>query len=95
MNISCRLYGFLLFAYPAEFRREFGNQMLQVFRDCYRTEASAGSLPGFWLRILLDLACTAIKERTDGRKGVFMNRRTDVMALLGCVGIIVIAILLL
>ena len=96
MNISYRLYGLLLFAYPAEFRREFGNQMLQVFRDCYRAEANAGSLPNFWFRTLLDLASTAIKERADssGRKGVFMNRRIDTMALLSCAGIIVIAFLL-
>ena len=93
MNISYRLYGLLLFAYPAEFRREFGNEMLQVFRDCYRAEAKARSLPSFWLRTLVDLAFTAIKERTDGtgRKGVLMNRRSDAMALLGSIGIIVIA----
>lgn len=94
MNISYRLYDLLLFAYPAEFRREFGNEMQQVFRDCYRDEVRARSLPGFWLRILLDLALTAIKERTDGRKGILMNRRSDAMALLGCIGIIVIAFLL-
>ena len=93
MNISYRLYGLLLFAYPAEFRREFGNEMLQVFRECYRAEARARSLPSFWLRTLVDLAFTAIKERTDsrGRKGVLMNRRSDAMALLGSIGIIVIA----
>jgi hypothetical protein len=70
--------------------------MLQVFRDCYRAEASSGSLPSFWLRTLLDLVLTAAKERADttGRKGIFMNRRSDAMALLGCVGIIVIAFLL-
>ena len=94
MNISYRLYGLLLFAYPAEFRREFGNEMRQVFCDCYRAEARARSLPSFWFRILLDLALTAIKERTDGRKGVLMNRRSDAMAVLGCIGIIVIAFLL-
>jgi hypothetical protein len=95
-NISHRLYGLLLLVYPEEFRREFGNQMLQVFRDCYRAEASSRTLPSFWLRILLDLVLTAAKERTSsGRKGVFMNRRTDAMALLGCVAIIVIAFLLL
>ncbi|HJU92050.1 MAG TPA: hypothetical protein VJ656_03860 [Pyrinomonadaceae bacterium] len=96
MNISDRLYGLLLFAYPSGFRREFGNEMLQVFRDCYRAEARARSLPSFWLRTLLDLLLTAAKERADsiGRKETFMNRRSDAMALLGCIGIIVIAFLL-
>ena len=85
----------MLFAYPEDFRREFGNQMLQVFRDSYRNEAGAGSLPSFWLRIVLDLASTAVKERvySSQRRGV-MNRRSDAMAILGCVGIIVIAFLL-
>jgi len=98
LNISYRIYGLLLLAYPQEFRREFGDQMLQTFRDCYRAESSNRSLPGFWLRTLLDLVLTAVKERTDnsGREGIFMsNRRTDAMALVGCVGIIVIALLLL
>ena len=44
----------------------------------------------------MDLALTAAKERADssGKKGAFMNRRSDAMALLGCIGIIVIAFLL-
>lgn len=96
MNVSVRLYGWLLLAYPQEFRRVFGDQMLQAFRDCYRAEARSGSLPEFWGRTLLDLVLTAAKERADstGRKGVFMNRRSDLAALLACVGIIVIAFLL-
>ena len=65
MNISCKLYGLLLLAYPPEFRSEYGGQMLQVFRDCYRAEARSGWLPGFWFRTLLDLVMTAAKERAD------------------------------
>ena len=98
MTISSRLYGWLLIAYPSEFRREFGDQMLQVFRDCYRAEARGGSLPGFWLRTLMDLVITAAKERADssGKEGVFfMNRRSDAVAVAVCVGIIVVAFLLL
>src|SRR6185436_2722505 len=97
MNISCKLYGLLLLAYPPEFRGEYGGQMLQVFRDCYRAEARSGWLPGFWFRTLLDLVMTAAKERADssGRDGVFMNRRSDAVALAVCVGIIVVAFLLL
>jgi hypothetical protein len=96
MNISSRLYGLLLLAYPQEFRREFGTQMLQVFRDGYRAEARSGSVPSFWLRTLLDLVLTAVKEHADspGKKGIFMNRRSDAMVLLIAIGIIVIAFLL-
>ena len=93
MNFSVRLYGWLLVAYPLEFRRVFGEQMVQVFRDCYRSEASSGSLASFWFRTLSDLAFTAVKEHAEssGRKGTFMNRRSDAVALLACVGIIAIA----
>ena len=55
MNLSTRVYALLLLAYPPEFRREFGGQMLQVFRDSYRAEARNGSVPSFWVRTLLDL----------------------------------------
>jgi hypothetical protein len=97
LNTASRLYHWLLLAYPPEFRRQFGDEMLQVFRDCYRSEERSGSLTGFWFRTLLDLVMTAAKERVDdsGREGVFMNRRSDVIAIVGCVGIIVTAFLLL
>jgi hypothetical protein len=86
-----------LFAYPPQFRREFGGEMLQVFRDCYRAEARNRSLPSFWFRTLIDLVMTAAKERADssGKEGVFMNRRSDATALACSVGIIIIAFLLL
>lgn len=97
-NFSTRLYGWLLFAYPPQFRRKFGDQMQQTFRDCCRDEAKRRTLSRFWLRTLVDLALTAARERADqsGREGIFMNntRRTG-MALLVCAGIIVIALLLL
>jgi hypothetical protein len=97
-NISTRLYGWLLFAYPPHFRRQFGGQMRQTFRDCSYFEADRGTLIGFWLRTLVDLVSTAALERADnsGREGVFMNStRRYALPLLTCVGIIVIAFLLL
>ncbi len=94
LNISARIYRWLLFAYPAHFRRRFGDQMLQTFRDSYRFEVNK---TGFWLRTVGDLVLTATRERADssGREGVFMNNtRRDAPALLACVGIIVIALVL-
>lgn len=93
-NISARIYRYLLFAYPAQFRRRFGNQMLQTFRDCYRFEVNKA---GFWLRTFIDLVWTAARERADssGREGALMNNtRKDGVAFLACVGIIVVAIVL-
>lgn len=97
MRISYRIYSWLLFAYPPEFRRRFGSEMLRTFRDCCRDEARRRTLAEFWLRTLMDLILTAAKERADrsGKEGVLMNRRRDFTAVLGCVGIIAIAFLLL
>ena len=97
LNISTRLYGWLLFAYPPHFRRQFGGEMRQTFRDCSYFEANRGTLAGFHLRTIVDLIVTAARERSDnsGREGVFMNNtRRDGMAFLVCVGIIVIALVL-
>jgi hypothetical protein len=98
LNVSTRLYGWLLFAYPSHFRQRFGGEMRQTFRDCIYFAANRETLIGFWLRTLVDLFVTAAQERADNseRKGNIMNNwRRDVMALLGCAGIILIAVLLL
>ncbi len=92
MNISCKFYGFLLLAYPLEFRQRFGAEMVQVFRDSYRVETSRRSLPGFWLWTLFDLVVSASKERSR-KENTIMNR--NVVAAIGSVAIIVIAFLLL
>ena len=90
MNISCKLYGFLLRAYPPQFRWRFEDEMLQVFRDSYAHETNRRSLPGFWLWTLFDLVVSAAKER---KEGMVMNR--NVLAFLGSIGLIVIAFVLL
>jgi hypothetical protein len=96
-----RAYALLLYAYPKDFRYEYGPQMTQVFRDCYRAEqrnkAVCGSLR-FWLRTLVDVIQSAPKEHLDSlerEKSIMANLRRDAIALLGCIGIIVIALLLL
>ena len=40
MSRSERIYRALLMAYPAEFRREYGEQMEQAFGDLYREAAN-------------------------------------------------------
>jgi len=99
--MSYRVYAALLFAYPAEFRREYGPQMIQVFRDSYSATNSNGLRKNplrFWLHTLTDLAVSAAKEHRDslGKATSIMNNlRRDVPALLGCIGIIVVALFLL
>ena len=100
LRVSQRLYAFVLKAYPAEFRREYGPHMAQVFRDCHCAAENCDRpvvLMQFWLVTLLDLIKTAPKEHVDNlRKGksVMNNLRRDALALFGCVAIIAVAVLL-
>jgi signal peptidase I len=64
----CRIYSVLLYAYPAEFRREYGGPMKQVFRDRCRAVASApGRLPfaQFALQMMADWLRTTVRERAS------------------------------
>jgi signal peptidase I len=61
-----RIYAALLYAYPREFRLQYGGAMQQLFRDRYRDiERSPGRLS--WLRFSLNLAAdwlgSAVRER--------------------------------
>ncbi|MGH9907715.1 MAG: hypothetical protein ACRD8U_19265, partial [Pyrinomonadaceae bacterium] len=58
LAVSGRVYSFQLFAYPVDFRREYGPHMAQVFRDCYRAETRRprwAHLFRLWLSTLIDL----------------------------------------
>lgn len=96
-RIPARIYSFLLRAYPAQFRREYGPQMTQVFRDCYREQLRLGrhsALLRLWLQTLVDLMQTAPTEHIEnfGKENIIMNNlRRDAVAVLGCLAIIVIA----
>src|SRR6266849_4170503 len=98
---SQKLFQLILLAYPREFRRQYGPDMTQVFRDCYREEKRTGdprSVWRLWLHTLLDLIRTAPKqhlEKLGEDSSVMNNLRKEALALLGCIGIIVIAFLLL
>jgi len=98
---SERLYRVLLAAYPREFRREYGPHLNQLFRDGYCAELKRGNRFGsalFVLRTFLDLIQTVPKEhleRMGKENSIMKNLRRDAVALFGCLGIIVIAMLLL
>lgn len=97
-RIPARIYGFLLMAYPAQFRREYGRHMTQVFRDCYREQRRRGSqfaLLRLWCQMLIDLMQTAPTEHIDnfGKESFIMkNLRKDAVAVFGCLAIIVSAV---
>jgi hypothetical protein len=65
IHFSNQFYKFLLLAYPAEFRQEYGQQMRQVFQDCCREAQREGiwGLTRLWLLTLSDLIVTLLKER--------------------------------
>ncbi len=65
LSIAAKLYRLLLLVYPADYRREYGPLMTQVFcdlcRDSYRQKGLAGVV-WVWLRVLPDTAITAALE---------------------------------
>jgi hypothetical protein len=65
VEFSVRVYRVLINVYPASFRREYGDQMTQVFRelatDALRERGAMGLVTA-WFRVLADLGCTATKE---------------------------------
>ena len=87
-------------AYPGQFRREYGLQMAQLFRDCYRAEQKLGlgALSLFWLRSFSDLVISAPGEHLESFRKDFSlmtNPQRNLMALGACLAIVVIAFVLL
>src|SRR5437879_1526742 len=101
MPRSQKIFQVLLRAYPSGFRREFGSQMAQLFRDCYRAQENDAHSFGairLWLHTLLDLAQTAPREHWEnlGKGNSSMSKLLkDALALLGCFAIIAVAFWLL
>ena len=64
----CRVYSVLLYAYPPDFRREFGRPMQQLFRDrCRDLARSPGRLRllNFALQTIVDWCRTTVRERAS------------------------------
>jgi hypothetical protein len=84
-SISERVYEALLVAYPKEFRRAYGSEMAQVFKDLCREERRRGGASGLtrlWVRTFLDLATTAFVERSKVMKWRFLMPLALVLGLL-------------
>jgi hypothetical protein len=65
LTFSGRLYSLLLMAYPTRFRRAYGREMAQVFRDDIRGTFQEGGPAGLirlWFLVVLDLLKTAFAE---------------------------------
>src|SRR6185295_10973171 len=70
-SASERVYAALMRLYPRAFRAQYGDEMMDYFRDRLRDEcarAGARGVARLWTRALVDLASTAIHEyATAGR----------------------------
>lgn len=71
---SVKLYGALLYLYPADHREEYGWLMVQLFRDkaydAYKQDGDVGIIL-HWLATLLDLIISVLNERRE--KGFTMS----------------------
>jgi hypothetical protein len=93
-----KAYAVLLLAYPKEFRREYGPQMVQLLRDCERDAPTFLALIGLWIRTLSDFLRTVPAEHMQHlrkEKELMSKPRTDLVAIGGCLLLIVLAVLLL
>jgi hypothetical protein len=78
--VSDRLYGLLLWVYPASFRQRYGPEMAQVFRDCACDACRQGGfleLAELWIRTLGDFWVTLPVEHLAALQG---TERSHVMA---------------
>ena len=92
------IYTVLLLAYPREFRRAYGSQMVLLLLDCQRDARTAPARTRIWLRTFVDLVRTAPLEHLEKikKENNFMrNLRNDLFAIGGCALIIFAALLLL
>lgn len=76
VRLSIGLYQKLLFCYPIDFRRAYGDEMRQVFATQCRQTTNLGELLRCWLLTLRDLVITALVERLMTEDH---NRRTSTM----------------
>jgi len=97
-KIFLSIYSILLLAYPREFRREYGPQMVLLLLDCQRDTRNRSARVRLWLHTLLDFFRTVPGEHLQNirKENQFMSRvRTDLVAIGGCVLLIITAMLLL
>jgi hypothetical protein len=70
--LARRIYAALLYLYPADFRRDYAQELTLLFVDMHRATAARGMLAllRLWLNVLLDLASSATRERIGTMRNV-------------------------
>ena len=88
--LSERVYRRLLLIYPKEHRREYGQPMVQLFRDRMRCDGDGFRGVIIWTQMIFDLVGAAFKEHKEGadmRKFASVGIALAVLLVAGGIGI--------
>ena len=88
--VSERVYRRLLAVYPKEHRQEYGELMVQLFRDRMRRDGGGFRKMTVWTQMILDLTVSAFKEHkeeTDMKKRMFMGTALAIALLAVATGV--------
>lgn len=72
VDLICRA---LLFAYPRQFRLEYGGEIKRLYRDQYNDAVRTRGLPGFFIRSVADAVQSGVRERIDSARTVISTAR--------------------
>ena len=75
--VSERVYRRLLAVYPKEHRQEYGELMVQLFRDRMRRDGGGFRKMTVWTQMILDLTVSAFKEHKEETDMKKRRGRTD------------------
>ena len=64
--VSEKVYRALLRVFPSEHRREYGEPMVQLFRDRMRRDGGGLRTLAIWIQMASDLVRSAFRERVEG-----------------------------
>ena len=79
MRLSSAIYRLLLYLYPRDFRRDYGELMLQLFGDCCRdsyARKGVWGLIGLWWQAIPELVVRVIIERIRAMRENKLSRLT-------------------
>ena len=62
VSLSEKAYRYLLYFYPAPYRRQYGELMLQLFLDIYNETQRGSRVILLWLRLIPDIIKSVVRE---------------------------------
>lgn len=73
------VYGALVHIYPQSFRKYYETTMVQTFDDMLEGEQTKFGRGRIWVRALIDLPSSAMKEHVTNGRGITMNRNIKLL----------------